>query len=81
MAKTEALLVLRRARKNHLEGEIKGKNPTISVAGQDLRVVEQHKHMGSMCTSSGAMGPREWIARGQRTLRWRGVSLLRRSAA
>ena len=57
MAKTEALLVLRRAGKNKVKGEIKGKNPTISVAGQELRVVEQYKHMGSMCTPSGAMGP------------------------
>ena len=40
-----------------MKGEINGKNPTISVAGQELRVVEQHKHMGSLCTPSGAMGP------------------------
>ena len=57
VAKTEALLVLRRTGKNKVKHEIKGKTHTIQVAGQELRIVEQYKHMGSMCTPSGAIGP------------------------
>ena len=37
--------------------KFKVKKPTIQVAGQELRIVEQYKHVGSMCTPSGAMGP------------------------
>ena len=56
-AKTEALVVLRGVGRNKVKNEIKGKNPTLQVADQELRIVEQYKHMGSMCTPSGAMGP------------------------
>ena len=56
VAKTEALLVLRGTGKNKVKHEIRGK-PQIQVAGRELRIVEQYKHMGSMCTPSGAMGP------------------------
>ena len=45
------------SKKNKVKGEIKGKNRTIRVAGQELRIVEQYKHMGSMCTPGAAMGP------------------------
>ena len=31
--------------------------PAIHVDGHELRVVEQYKQMGSVCTPSGAMGP------------------------
>ena len=57
VAKTEALVVLRGVGRNKVKNEIKGKNLTLLVAGQELRIVEQYKHMGSMCTPSGAMGP------------------------
>ena len=30
---------------------------TRSKVSQELKIVEQYKHMGSMCTPSGAMGP------------------------
>ena len=44
------------------------RNTTIHVAVHELRVVEWYKHMGSMCTPSGAMGFEvcrgEWVARG-----------------
>ena len=63
VAKTEALLVLGGAGENKVKGEIKVKNPTISVAGQELRIVEQYKHTGSMCTPSGAMDPEVSCAR------------------
>ena len=51
VAKTEALLVLRGACKNKVKGKIKVKKTTVRAA------VEQYKHMGSMCTPCGAMGP------------------------
>ena len=54
--KTEALLVLRRAGKNKVKDDLKGRNTTIHVADHELRVVEWYKNMGSMCTPSGAMG-------------------------
>ena len=49
--------VFRGAGKNKVKGEIKAKNPTVCVAGQELRVVEQYKLNGSMCTPSGAVTP------------------------
>ena len=57
VAKTEALVVLREVGRNKVKNEIKGKNPTLQVAGQELRIVEQYRHMGSTCTPNGAMGP------------------------
>ena len=70
--KTEALLVLKRAGKNKVKDDLKGRNNTIHVADHELRVVEWYRHMGSMCTPSGAMGFEvcrgEWVARGQRTM-------------
>ena len=54
--KTEALLVLRRAGKNKVKDDLKGRNTTIHVAVHEPRVVEWYRHMGSMCTPSGAMG-------------------------
>ena len=66
VAKTEALVVFRGVGRNKVKNEIKGKTPTLQAAGQELRIVEQYKHMGSMCTPSGAMGP-EVSWRGDRT--------------
>ena len=58
VAKTEALPVLGEACKNKVKGEIKGKNFIVRVSRQELRIVEQYKHIGSMCAPSGAMGPK-----------------------
>ena len=69
VTKTEALLVLRGSGKNKVKHGTQRNNPTIQVACQELRIVEQCKHMGSMCKPSGAMGPevswrvdRTWVA-------------------
>ena len=50
-------MVLRGTGKNNVKMNSREKKTTIQVAGQEVRIVKQYKHLGSMCTPSGAMGP------------------------